>query len=110
VRTVRPGLAALLAAALVAPAAASPRAPLLWRVERFGRTSHLFGTVHLPLDLDAALGDEGRAALRDAKRVFLELDFAPENILEITRQAFGRGEPRRAIRCRSSSGPRRGIG
>src|SRR5207249_11034829 len=59
--------AALTAAAPVAAATARRGAPLLWRVEWYGRRSHLFGTVHLPLD--AALGEEGRAALADAKRV-----------------------------------------
>src|SRR5437867_10239334 len=59
--------AALTVAAPVAAATARRGAPLLWRVEWYGRRSHLFGTVHLPLDLDAALGEEGRAALLDAK-------------------------------------------
>jgi uncharacterized protein YbaP (TraB family) len=98
-----PLVLAALGLLLVGPAtASSPKgpvrhgAPLLWRVERNGRTSHLFGTVHLPLDLDAALGAEGRAALADAKRVFLELDHSFETSLEFTRQAIGRAElPRR---------------
>ena len=87
--------AALLALTLAsAPVAAVPPrgAPLLWQVEKYGKTSHLFGTVHLPLDLDAALGDEGRAALANAKRVFLELDFAPENVVEFLGQALARAE------------------
>src|SRR5213593_992801 len=67
-------------------------APLLWRVERNGRTSHLFGTVHLALDLDTALGEEGRAALGDAKRVFLELDHSLETSATFTRQAIARAE------------------
>jgi uncharacterized protein len=83
---------ALLLVTLANAAVAAPSAPLLWRVERGGRTSYLFGTVHVPLDLDSALGAEGRAALADAKRVFLELDFAPENLLAFLRQAVGRGE------------------
>ncbi len=58
--------AALTAAAPVAAVTTRRGAPLLWRVEWYGRRSHLFGTVHLPLDLDAALGEEGRAALADA--------------------------------------------
>lgn len=82
----------VLTISLATAAAAAPGTPLLWRVERWGRTSHLFGTVHLPLDLDAALGEEGRAALWDAKRVFIELDSAPENILAFVQQALGRGE------------------
>jgi len=88
-------VAALLALTVAtAPAAApAPRgAPLLWRVEKYGKTSHLFGTVHLALDLDAALGEEGRTALANAKRVFLELDFAPENLMEFLGQAVARAE------------------
>src|SRR6266545_6657606 len=65
--------------------------PLLWRVERDGRTSHLFGTVHLSIDLDTALGPEGRAALEGAKRVFLELDHSLETNATFTRQAIARG-------------------
>ena len=84
--------AAVVLLTLVVPAAAAERrdGPLLWRVERNGKTSHLFGTVHLPLDLDAALGAEGRAALADAKRVFLELDHATG--IEFIRQAMARAE------------------
>ena len=82
----------MLACALAgSPATAvTRRAPLLWRVERNGRTSHLFGTVHLPLDLDATLGEEGRAALADAKRVFLELDHSQD--MTFMRQAIARSE------------------
>jgi uncharacterized protein len=88
-------VASLLACALAGRAASAPTptaggAPLLWRVERDGRTSYLFGTVHLPLDLDTALGDEGRAALADAKRVFLELDHTQD--LTFMRQAIARSE------------------
>src|SRR5207244_4551760 len=88
----RVALATLLACALAgSPATAvTRRAPLLWRVERNGRTSHLFGTVHLPLDLDATLGEEGRAALADAKRVFLELDHSQD--MTFMRQAIARSE------------------
>src|ERR1043166_5498517 len=42
--------AALTAAAPVAAATSRHGAPLLWRIERYGRRSYLFGTVHLPLD------------------------------------------------------------
>ena len=82
--------AALTAAAPVAAATARRGAPLLWRVEWYGRRSHLFGTVHLPLDLDAALGEEGRAALADAKRVFLEIDTSPDAALTFLLQALHR--------------------
>src|ERR1051325_1295412 len=74
-----------------------PPAPLLGRVERNGRTSHVFGTVHLPLDLDTALGEEGRAALANAKRVFLELDHSQDPTF--MRQAIARSElpPRQSL-------------
>ena len=89
-----PAVALLAAAHTAAPpvAAATARrgAPLLWRVEWYGRRSHLFGTVHLPLDLDAALGEEGRAALADAKRVFLEIDTSPDAALTFLLQALHR--------------------
>ncbi len=82
--------AALTTAAPVAAVTARRGAPLLWRVEWYGRRSHLFGTVHLPLDLDAALGEEGRAALTDAKRVFLEIDTSPDAALTFLLQALHR--------------------
>ena len=81
----------LLACALAPSArAADRRAPLLWRIETGGQPSYLFGTVHLPLDLDAALGEEGRAALANARRVFLELDHTQG--LTFMRQAAARAE------------------
>src|SRR5206468_3102113 len=100
----RPALAALvLAAALASPpggappepgsAAAAHAAPLLWRVEKGGRTSHLFGTVHVGLDLDAAPHDAGRVALDDAKRVFVEFDLtSPAAIVALVYDALARGE------------------
>jgi uncharacterized protein YbaP (TraB family) len=78
-----------------------PGAPLLWRVDRHGRRSYLFGTIHLPLDLDAALGEEGRAALVDAKRVFLETDTSPESGLTFLLQALHRAQlpPKESLRA-----------
>ena len=74
-------------------AAAAHAAPLLWRVEKGGRTSHLFGTVHVGLDLDAALHDAGRVALDDAKRVFVEFDLtSPAAIVALVYDALARGE------------------
>src|SRR5207247_9473078 len=61
--------------------------------------------VHLPLHLDAALGEEGCTALNDAKRVFLELEFAPETIINLTRH---RGELPPTCRSTRSSVPRPG--
>jgi uncharacterized protein YbaP (TraB family) len=87
---------ALLAVALgAAPVAAAPArrgGPLLWRVEWYGHRSHLFGTVHLPLDLDKALGEEGRGALADAKRVFLEIDTSQQAALTFLLQALHRAQ------------------
>ena len=48
--------------------------------------------MHLPLDLDAALGEEGRAALADAKRVFLEIDTSTDADLTFLLQAVHRAE------------------
>lgn len=57
------------------PAPGFPRGePLLWRVEHGRAISHLFGTCHLPIALEKALGAVGLAALDDARRVFVELD------------------------------------
>src|SRR5688500_18413327 len=72
---------ALLLGVLVVPAmlgaaevpSASPR-PYLWRVERHGVVSHLFGTIHVGLDARAALGPVGLAALASSRRVFVEMD------------------------------------
>jgi uncharacterized protein len=48
--------------------------PLLWRVEQGGAVSHLFGTCHLPLDLEKALGPAGVDALDHSRRIFVEID------------------------------------
>ena len=74
------------------PPAASPR-PYLWRVERYGRTSHLFGTIHVGLDADAALGPAGCQALDGARRVFVEMDMTSlETVDEFTMGAIRRAE------------------
>jgi hypothetical protein len=92
-------IAALLTVAvLVPPLRAGERAtpsaaPLLWRVEKGGRTSHLFGTVHVGLDLDTALQDAGRAALDRARRVFVELDLTSPSTMEaVAHDALARAE------------------
>ncbi len=69
------------------------RTPLVWRVDKGGVASHLFGTVHVPMDLDTALGSAGRAALRDATRVYVELDISsPEIVSETLQYAWHRAE------------------
>jgi uncharacterized protein YbaP (TraB family) len=101
-------VAACLVATLGAPAmsrvagppTASPR-PYLWRVERYGRVSHLFGTIHVGLDADAALGPAGREALDDARRVFVEMDITSvDTVDEFTMGAIRRAEmpPDRSLR------------
>jgi len=112
-RRPRPALAALVLAGALVPspadgappepgwAAAAHAAPLLWRVEKGGRTSHLFGTVHVGLDLDAALHDAGRVALDEAKRVFVEFDAtSPSAIVALVYDALARAElpPERSLR------------
>lgn len=82
------------------PSPPSPR-PYLWRVERYGRTSHLFGTIHVGLDADAALGPAGRAALDGARRVFVEMDMTSlDTVDEFTMGAIRRAEmpPDRSLR------------
>ena len=55
--------------------AAFPRGePLLWRVEQGRAVSHLFGTCHLPLGIEKALGPAGLDALDHSRRVFVEID------------------------------------
>ena len=88
-------LATLVVAAVPAAAAplkASPR-PYLWRVERYGVVSHLFGTIHLGLDYRAALGPVGLAALASSRRVFVEMDITSLDVVsEFTVAAFRRAE------------------
>src|SRR5215470_6182400 len=75
--------------------ASNPRVgqPFLWRVEKSGPPSYLFGTVHAGVDLDAALGPEGLMALDSADRVFVELDLtAPETVEGLSRVALARAE------------------
>jgi uncharacterized protein len=68
-------------------------APPLWRVTRDGRTSYLFGTVHLPVDMETTLGPEGQAALDASTRVYVEVDLmAPGVVEEIGRLTIGRAE------------------
>ena len=87
------------------PAAAAPAPsprPYLWRVERYGRTSHLFGTIHLGLDHEAALGPAGVAALDGARRVFVEMDMTSlDAVSEFTVGAIRRAEmpPDRSLRA-----------
>lgn len=78
----------------------SPR-PYLWRVERYGRTSYLFGTIHVGLDRDAALGPAGLEALDGARRVFVEMDMTSlDTVSEFTLGAIRRAEmpPDRSLR------------
>jgi uncharacterized protein YbaP (TraB family) len=68
----------LLAIATSAPAAdrSTRGEPLLWRVEHNRAVSHLFGTCHLPIELERALRPVGLQALDHARRVFVELDIS----------------------------------
>ncbi len=96
-------LVAVLAASLARGETAAPHgAPLLWRVERNGRISHLFATVHVGLDLDAALQDVGRRALDSATRVYVEADLtSPETIMQVLHDTLARAElpPDRSLRA-----------
>jgi hypothetical protein len=106
-----PAVAAVLLATAAVPRsaggeppvrAAARRAPYLWSVEKGGRKSHLFGTVHVGLDLDASLGEAGRTALDHAKRVFVEVDLTSADLfVTIVREAWARAElpPERSLRA-----------
>jgi uncharacterized protein YbaP (TraB family) len=50
--------------------------PLVWRIASAGKASYLFGTIHLGVDLDRALGPHGTAALDAATTVFVEMDLS----------------------------------
>ena len=92
------GLPAVVCAA--APPKVSPH-PYLWRVERYGLVSYLFGTVHLGLDSRGALGPVGLAALRSSRRVFVEMDLTSlDAVSEFTIGAIRRAEmpPDRSLR------------
>lgn len=52
------------------------RTPLVWRIEYGSHVSHVFGTIHLGLDLDRALGPDGHAALAAANTIFVEMDLS----------------------------------
>jgi uncharacterized protein YbaP (TraB family) len=87
------------------PRAASPPKvsphPYLWRVERFGLVSYLFGTIHIGLDHRGALGPVGLAALRSSRRVFVEMDLTSfDAVSEFTMGAIRRAEmpPDRSLR------------
>jgi len=56
------------------PAPAS--GPLVWRITSEGHVSHVFGTIHLGVPLDRALGPAGLAALDAAPTVFVEMDLS----------------------------------
>lgn len=97
-------LLATLGSAAVPGAAAPPKAsprPYLWRVERHGVVSYLFGTIHLGLDHRAALGPVGLAALASSRRVFVEMDLTSLDVVsEFTVAALRRAEmpPDRSLR------------
>jgi uncharacterized protein len=97
-------LFALLAMPAVLCAAEVPRTsprPYLWRVERHGIVSHLFGTIHVGLDPRAALGPVGLAALAASRRVFVEMDVTSFDAgLEFAIAAMRRAEmpPDRSLR------------
>lgn len=74
------------------PATVAGAAPYLWRVEKDGRVSHLFGTVHVGLDLDQALGAAGRRALDEAHRVFVEIDMMAVSLGDVLHLAWARAE------------------
>jgi uncharacterized protein YbaP (TraB family) len=67
-------LAALLAIALIPPAADARGSGVLWTVEGRHNTVYLLGSVHLLRDSDGALPDAAEAAYADAEQVLMEID------------------------------------
>jgi uncharacterized protein len=69
---------------------------LLWRIEKEGRVSHLYGTVHLARRVWAQPGPRVRAALQQADRAVFELNLLDAQVLErLQRAARSRpGDPR----------------
>lgn len=60
----------------VPPPAARPS--LVYRIEREGRVSHLFGTCHLPLPLEERVDP---TLIREAREVWVEADLDPADLL-----------------------------
>lgn len=70
--------------------AAESRAPdrgLLWRIERDGRVSHLYGTIHLARRAWAVPGPQVRAALQASDLAAFELDLLDPAVLERLQRA-----------------------
>jgi uncharacterized protein len=69
---------------------------LLWRIEKDGRVSHLYGTIHLARRGWALPGPQVRAALQQADRAAFELNLLDPQVLErLQRAARVRpGDPR----------------
>jgi uncharacterized protein YbaP (TraB family) len=64
-------------------AAQSSENTLLWRISGKGlsRPSYLFGTIHMMCATDIQLSDSLRSAIRQADRIYLELDM--DNLFEV---------------------------
>jgi hypothetical protein len=97
-----------VAASSALPSDAPPRRPssslgepFLWRVERGRATSHLFGTCHLPIDLEKALRRVGLEALDRSRRVFVELDISSQaTIVDVVRIVRSRAQmPDRSLKA-----------
>jgi len=68
------------------------RPALLWRVDRNGAISHLFGTLHAGRSHTDALGPSGLAALDRARTVVVELDLdAPDTTSSLAALVAERG-------------------
>lgn len=65
----------------------------LWRIERDGRRSWLYGTVHIARLAWALPGPQLAAALREARVVALELDLTDRSLLQSLREARPAAEP-----------------
>src|SRR5262245_50181707 len=59
-----------------APQPAPPSTALLWRVTNGTHVSHLFGTIHLDLDVEQILGHEGHRLLATSRVLYVEMDLS----------------------------------
>ena len=67
--------------------------PFVWEVTKRGKTSHLFGTIHVGISLDEALPPRMQDALSNARVVMLEIDprtVDPQRLLSAARLPEGK--------------------
>ena len=73
--------------------APTERPLLLWRVEKDGHVSHLFGTCHVAVDLDYALPKPNDQLLTSARVVYAEADIQNMNPTDALKLIYAKGAP-----------------